>query len=190
MKNLNILIAFLFLVSPVWSERAPAGNYTAVTGGQFVTSKTKAGAVPAKGRAFIPEGVPISVTITSYSSKDELKGLAGVSVGQLGYKISNLNHGSISAGGRRYPINLATSYRVGKKHVIQLVTVKKASGKIEGIKAGTLQTGLITLVVPAAGGAGYGRLHHTTRALVGKDGKVALAKKRSIFTKLLKVRRN
>jgi hypothetical protein len=128
------------LVAQASRDRAPLATYTAV----------------AKGRgAFRPdrttEGVQVTINLSSYSTQEELKTIANAGAGNITAALSRYNHGTITIGGRIYPINLAYSYQQGSNYRINLISGKPfaASGP-QGGTATTNAYGAITLLLPIA----------------------------------------
>lgn len=169
------------------TSKAPTGSYTATTGGT-ATSVTGGGAGKRLRKMKSTEataGNTVSMTISSYSPREEIDAVANAGQGNMATVMSSYNHGSIMLGEKNYVVNMATSSTVGSNYVIHLFSAKPFSGTGQNANTGTgVSMGMIELTIPAAGGPGTGKMYSSTAVAFSTDGSVKATGKASSATAL------
>jgi hypothetical protein len=185
-KTLGYAILFVFITSAqVFAQTpAPLGTYTATTGSSMVTGKSAAtgaqGGLIKKGFSKPAEagaGNTITITLQSYSTKEEISQLKAAQGNpqQFMTTLSSFQHGTVSMGGKSFPINMASSNSRSGKFVVTILSSKAFSNTGGQLTTGkALSTGLIELFVDASG-TGQGVLRASTQ--IAFDSKGALAAK-------------
>lgn len=172
-----IAFGFVFAQTP-----APLGTYTAATGTSMV--KGKAAAADEEGGRFkkkfkkqteVGAGDTITIVLTSYSTKEEISQLKAAQGNpqQFMSMLSSFQHGTVTMGGKSFPINLASSKSRNDKYAITILSSKAFSDTGGQFKRGKgMNTGHIELLVDAAG-TGKGVLHTSTKAGFDTQGEVS-----------------
>ncbi len=180
-------------LAQVTTVKAPLGNYSA-TLGSTLQSQRVLGSEFANRRARQTEvgaGQTISITLTSYSTPEQLQQIIATPVGNRAATLNLFNHGTVTIAGLVYPINAATSFQWGGNYVVNLMSARPfaASGS-EGQVAQLNTVGYITLLLPTSGGPGSGQLYTSTQASLTESGQVQVLRGATTATDLNNVTLN
>ncbi len=183
-KTLGAAMLFLFVTfSLVFAQtQAPIGTYTATTGSSLVKGKTAAtgeGGGMFKKKFKKPSeagaGNTITISLQSYSTKEEINQLKAAQSNsqQFMTMLSSFQHGTVTMGGKSFPINMAYSNSRSGKFVISILSSKAFSNTGEQLTTGKgLATGHIELLVDSSG-SGQGVLHESTQIGFDSQGEVS-----------------
>jgi hypothetical protein len=183
-KTLGYAILFVFISSAlVFAQtQAPLGTYTATTGSSMAKGKSAAtgeqGGFIKKGFSKPTEagaGKTITITLQSYSTKEEISQLRAAQSNpqQFMATLSSFQHGTVSMGGKSFPINMAYSNSRSGKFIVTILSSKAFSSTEGRFATGKgLSTGHIELLVDASG-TGQGVLRASTQIAVDSKGEVS-----------------
>ena len=192
-RRLVLLAVFALLLSPLaaMAAQAPTGNYVATTGQSAVHGSAGGGGMHAGGSATgDTSGGKVTMNVSSYSSSDEINALKGLDGKAFLDQLSKYNHGSVSIGGRSFPVNFAASSQLGANYQIYLVsatpymTSQTGPG---GRSASGAGGGFISLEVPTSGSAGRGQMFSTVQVVISTNGSVSARAGGSSATQLTAV---
>ena len=183
-KTLGYAILFVFISSAlVFAQtQAPLGTYTATTGSSM--AKGKSAATGAQGGLFKKKfskpteagaGNTITITLQSYSTKEEIGQLKAAqgNAQQFMTTLSSFQHGTVSMGGKSFPINMASSNSRSGKFVVTILSSKTFSSTGGRFATGKgMSTGHIELLVDASG-TGQGVLRASTQIAFDSQGEAS-----------------
>lgn len=183
-KTLGYAILFVFITSALVFAQTPAplGTYTASTGSSMV--KGKSAAVSEEGGLFKKKfkkpteagaGNTITITLQSYSTQEEISQLKAAhgNPQQFMTTLSSFQHGTVSMGGKSFPINMASSNSRSGKYVVTILSSKAFSNTGGQLATGKgISTGYIELLVDA-GGTGQGVLRESTQIAFDSQGEAS-----------------
>lgn len=180
-------------LAQVTTVKAPLGNYSAtlgstlrsqrVLGSEFANRQTRQTEVGA--------GQPISITLTSYSTPEQLQQIIAAPAGNRAATLNLYNHGTVTIAGLVYPINAATSFQLGGNYVVNLMSARPfAATGSEGQVAQLNTVGYITLLLPTSGGPGSGKLYTATQTSLTESGQVQVLRGATTATDLNNVTLN
>jgi hypothetical protein len=180
-------------LAQVTTVKAPLGNYTAtlgstlrsqrVLGSEFASRRTRETEVGA--------GQPIAITLTSYTTPEQLQQIMTAAVGNRAAILNQYNHGTVTLAGLVYPINAATSFQLGGNYVVNLMSARPfATTGSEGQVAQLNTVGYITLLLPTGGGPGTGKLYTATQTSLTESGQVQVLRGGATATDLTNVTLN
>jgi len=156
--------------------KAPFRTYTASTGATASSAGASSGGRFARtGRTTgATAGGDVVISLTAYSDSAELQTVAGAGSGNVAPAIKGRSAtGTVTLGGQSFTVNMASSATVGANYVIYLLSATPfAATGPQGSTGQGGAVGLIELTVPAAGGAGTGKLYTSTQVVVSADGTV------------------
>ncbi|NJK63038.1 MAG: hypothetical protein HC921_10495 [Synechococcaceae cyanobacterium SM2_3_1] len=180
-------------LAQVATVKAPLGNYSA-TLGSTLRSQRVLGSEVANRRTRQTEvgaGQPISITLASYSTPEQLQQIIAAPAGNRAATLNQYNHGTVTIAGLIYPINAATSFQWGGNYVVNLMSARPfAAVGSEGQVAQLNTVGYITLLLPTSGGPGSGKLYTSTQANLTESGQVQVVRGASTATDLINVTLN
>lgn len=140
---------------------------TAVAGG---VGSVGAGAAGGAKATTLGAGSTMTVALMSYSTKEELKTLSGITDPQAFIKaLSEFSHGTVTLGKRSIDVNATSSKQVGSKYSISLLTAKPLEASRGAASASGTSCGLIHLTVDATG-KGIGTMYTATHVALSVDG--------------------
>ena len=183
-KTLSFAVLFLFaMFSLLFAQtQAPIGTYIATTGSSMVKGKTAA--TGEEGGVFKKKfkkptetgaGNTITISLQSYSTKEEINQLKAAQSNsqQFMTMLSSFQHGTVTMGGKSFPINMAYSNSRSGKFVITILSSKAFSNTGDRPMAGKgLSTGHIELLVDSSGN-GQGVLRASTQIGFDSQGEVS-----------------
>ena len=177
-------MVFVFIASALVFAQTPAplGTYTATTGSSMVKGRSAAigetgGLLKNKFKKPTEAGADNTITISllSYSTKEEISQLKAAQGNpqQFMTTLSSFQHGTVTMGGKSFPVNMASSNSRSGKFVITILSSKALSSTGGQFMAGKgLSTGYIELLVDA-GGNGQGLLHASAQIAIDPQGEVS-----------------
>lgn len=176
------------VIAQVTTVNAPTGAYSAMMGASAATTRTAGGNRIARRAATTEatEGTPIQIRVDSWASRTELEAVA--SAEDIDAAINGYRMGSLTIGGLVYPINLATSAKVGSNYVMSLLSTRTFSGTgAAGRLAQGGGLGYVTLTVPVSGAVGRGSLYTSVQVGVSESGEVRVLGGATSATQLTEV---
>lgn len=194
MTHRALLITSLFLVSSAASGLSP-GTWSGKTAGSAGTTSGTgaAGAIRGSGTTTGGSGTPVSVSVSSWTTAAEADELAkllqsGDTKGFLA-ALNGYDHGSVTIGSTRVPVDFAWSGTAGGKSVVVVASAKpfSASGARGGASGAAV--GYLRLVLDSSE-QGEGAMYSTTQvAFQGASGELVARAGASSATKLVDISR-
>lgn len=181
MHNARTMVALAIggLAAAVVAGVAAAGGqfpvpatFTAVLGSSAVAGGVggPAGGAAGASATSLGSGTPLRLSITSYSSQEELQQLSQVTDPAAFIKtLASFNHGSVTLGNRTFQVNAASSKQAGSKYTVSVLTAKPLEATAGPASAGGTAGGVIHLTVDAAG-KGIGSMYTAAHVAVSVDG--------------------
>lgn len=175
----NVLAALaVTAAAAVLASQAPLGTYTATMGGTTASTGMRGA-----GRGFrrghtstgATSGTQVTISITSYSTPEELDQLAAHQNDPAGFinLLSSFNHGTVTIGSATFPLNAAYSTGAGTSgNIIYLLSshpLTSSATSRHGRRATGTSVGYIRLTVNPSG-TGKGVLYSSTQVAVSADG--------------------
>lgn len=171
----GMVVALMGLVSAplLAADQAPAATYVATTGSSAVTGGgTGAGGGHAHGSkgTDATKGGTVTIAVNSYTTEEELAALKATAGDAKKFfdTLKTYNHGTVTVGGKTYPINAASSVGNASGYSISLASAVAyaASGSSHSAKGAT--GGYIHLTVDSTG-SGKGSMFTSTQIIINSS---------------------